>query len=187
MLKKKMKGVMFDSSPSYVEEAKTRYKFQTLMHDYQDLHKETEAKKRKIQVTKRRSRVLLSEVGFLRQRYEELMEYKSREQEEVARIKTLQAQRDVREVALRNPAPVLDLNQIANEEDDEEEIQVQNVVEPMRIEKNAVKFSISRGGKPPLPPRTKDMKLTVCRDIQKGSNRTGKKKISLQDPVALRV
>lgn len=186
-----MKGVMLDSSPSYVEEAKARYKFQTLMQDYQDLHKETEAKKRKIQVTKRRSRVLLSEVGFLRQRYEELMEYKSREQEEVARTKTLQAQRDVlrkdREVALRNPAPVLDLNQIANEEDDEEEIQVQNVVEPMRIEKNAVKFSISRGGKPPLPPRAKDMKLTVCRDIQKGSNRTGKKKISLQDPVALRV
>ncbi|PIA45884.1 hypothetical protein AQUCO_01600258v1 [Aquilegia coerulea] len=195
MLKKKMKGVMMDSSPSYVfeEETNKSRKFQSLMQDYNDLFKETEVRRRNIQLAKRRRQILLAEVRFLRQRYEELMEYQSREQD-LARTQVPQTHQDAhpaersrrdKEAALPNPVPVLDLNQVANDED--EEMEYQHVVEPMKVEKNPMKLSLGRSGKPPLPPRQKDMKLTVCRDIRKGSNRSGKRKISLQDPVPLRV
>ncbi|KAL5698989.1 hypothetical protein ACHQM5_029956 [Ranunculus cassubicifolius] len=204
MLKRKMKGVAMEVSPSqniYEEQGRSR-KFQSLMQDYNDLFKETEEKRKNIQIAKRRKRILMAEVRFLRQRYEELMEYKSREQH-LVRIQAPQMhQRDAlsmersrqdREAHMSNSAPVLDLNQIAND-DDEEEIQVQPLrepvryIEPMRMEKKSVKFAINNvAGKPPLPPRQKDMKLTVCRDVRKGNNRNGKRKISLQDPVALRV
>ncbi|KAF5177802.1 ribosomal RNA small subunit methyltransferase G [Thalictrum thalictroides] len=193
MLKKKMKGVLVDSSPSYVfyDETKSR-KFQSLMQDYNDLFKETEVKRRNIQLAKRRRHILLAEVRFLRQRYEELMEYQSREQD-LARTQIPQTHRDAhpaersgrdKEAALPNMVPVLDLNQVANDED--EEMEFQHVVEPLK-EKSPMKLSLGRNGKPPLPPRQKDLKLTVCRDIRKGSNRSGKRKISLQDPVPLRV
>lgn len=199
MLKRKMKGVAMESSPSqqhhmFEDQSRTR-RFHSLMQDYTDLFKETDEKKKRINLAKRRRHILSAEVRFLRQRYEELMRYKSGDQQLV----TIQPYRDaipvekrgrqVRDANLPSTAPVLDLNQIAN--DEEEEIQGQDAFEPVRktpvkMEKNQMRFLVNKSGKPPLPPRQKDMKLTVCRDIRKGS-KTGKRKISLQDPVALRV
>lgn len=199
----KMKGVaMESSSPSqhhnmFEDQSRSR-KFQSLMQDYTDLFKETEEKRKKINLAKRRRYILSAEVRFLRQRYEELMKYKSGEQQVVTiqepysyreALPFERKGRQVREINLPVATPVLDLNQIAN--DEEEELQGQEAFEPARMmpvkmEKNQLRFFVNKNGKPPLPPRQKDMKLTVCRDIRKGP-KTTKRKIALQDQVALRV
>ncbi|XP_057967412.1 uncharacterized protein LOC131157355 [Malania oleifera] len=81
------------------------------------------------------------------------------------------------EAGLRNPVPVFDLNQISREE---EEFQVNG--EPVRVEEQ--RKSLIRGGN---EEQYVDMKLSACRNISNGSNRAGKRKISWQDQVALRV
>lgn len=64
-------------------------------------------------------------------------------------------------------APIFDLNQISMEEEEEE---VQEIVEDQRKDLH------------------NDLKLSLCRNVGDGStNRSGKRKISWQDPVALRV
>ncbi|XP_050386123.1 uncharacterized protein LOC126802500 [Argentina anserina] len=77
-----------------------------------------------------------------------------------------------KESTKRKNTPVFDLNQVSLEE--EEEIQAN--CEPNK--------SILRGG---IDEQHSDMKLLVCRTIGNGSNRTGKRKITWQDQVALRV
>ncbi|KAF6162472.1 hypothetical protein GIB67_026310 [Kingdonia uniflora] len=95
------------------------------------------------------------------------------------------------EAVLPNPHRVLDLNLMSNE-DEIEEIQMLPV--PPRTQKNSKKFYGARGDRhlpplPPLPPlpSSSDMKLLVCRDNGKIMNPPEKRKISWQDPVALRV
>lgn len=78
----------------------------------------------------------------------------------------------------RKSTPVFDLNQISREE--EEEFQAN--CEPLRIEEP--NKSLLRGGN---DEQHSDMKLLVCRTIGNGSNRSGKRKITWQDQVALRV
>ncbi|CAK9168864.1 unnamed protein product [Ilex paraguariensis] len=77
-MSKKMKGFALDSS-SYGadDDAKTRIKHQTLMQDYQELHKESEAMRDKLETMKHRKLTLLAEVRFLRRRYKYLLENKS--------------------------------------------------------------------------------------------------------------
>ncbi|KAG6625593.1 uncharacterized protein LOC122299511 [Carya illinoinensis] len=67
--------------------------------------------------------------------------------------------------------PVFDLNQISTEEE------LPTDSEPSRK-------SLLRGGS---DEQHNDMKLSICRNIGNGSNRAGKRKISWQDQVALRV
>lgn len=70
--------------------------------------------------------------------------------------------------------PVFDLNQISTGEEDFEEIS--RFDEP--------KKGIIRGGNEET---LNDLKLSICRNVGETSNRAGKRKISWQDPVALRV
>ncbi|KAK2992952.1 hypothetical protein RJ640_007334 [Escallonia rubra] len=303
---KKMKGVVFDSS-SYggYEDVKARFKHQTLMQEYQELQKEVNAKRNKLDNGKQRKLTLLAEVRFLRRRYKYLKNKSGlpREQE-LVQPRNVEIQRknntkvrihdkkkeltrrnlpliskvnqkgqvyvgkedapqtsmpkfdwDQKEtkcngmetalfsptpfpesiqrglmyrggkavvqspmtaidlnskervyggnhVALRNPspdfdlnrnestlsgrgaalqsrAPVFDLNQISTEEEE-----LQNKCEPLRFEE-LKKGLANKGGndEPPL----NDLMLSVCRNVGDGSNRSGKRKISWQDPVALRV
>lgn len=58
---------------------------------------------------------------------------------------------------------------------------MQGTAEQLKIEEP--KKSIFRG----LSDDQHDIKLSVCRNVGDGSNRTGKRKISWQDQVALRV
>ncbi|PRQ46107.1 hypothetical protein RchiOBHm_Chr2g0085521 [Rosa chinensis] len=83
-----------------------------------------------------------------------------------------------KESTKRKNTPVFDLNQVSLEE--EEEIQAD--CEPLRTDEP--NKSILRGG---IDEQHNDIKLLVCRTIGNGSNRSGKRKISWQDPVALRV
>lgn len=63
---------------------------------------------------------------------------------------------------------------------EEEELQFSG--EPWRVEE--LKKTSARGGS---DEQLNDMKLAACRSVGNGSNRTGKRKISWQDQVALRV
>ncbi|KAK8558966.1 hypothetical protein V6N13_098568 [Hibiscus sabdariffa] len=59
------------------EDQRTRFKHQSLMKDFQDLHKETEAMTKKLQMLKERKSTLLAEVRFLKRRHKFLMQNRS--------------------------------------------------------------------------------------------------------------
>ncbi|KAL5772927.1 hypothetical protein ACOSQ2_012851 [Xanthoceras sorbifolium] len=265
MMKKKMKGVAAATSmekpppyPPVYEDSRTRFRHQTLVQDYDELYKETEAMKMKLQMMKQKKLNLLDEVRFLRRRQQYLIanqspkiasEQKSLQpqnskiqRKKVANKKNYSSRKETavahpalgldlnqkgklydgkeatlrnpipvfdlnqklknfrgKEPALRHPAPVLDLNhkeriygkeatpqymtpvfdlnQISMEEEE-----LQYNCEPWRIEDS--KRSLIRGGS---DEQLNDMKLSACRNIGNGPNRTGKRKITWQDQVALRV
>ncbi|XP_058067689.1 uncharacterized protein LOC131217025 [Magnolia sinica] len=189
---KKSKGVV-DSSPSYAvdEEAKARRKHQILMQDFDELEKETESTKKRLLVAKQKKLILSAEVRFLRRRYKYLMknplqktpsEQIVQPQNPKLQIESTARERNfkAKEAAARSQSPVLDLNQISVPEA-EETGEFQVVWEPLRVEKKLKRPSIERDA------MGSDMKKLICRDIGNGSNRTGKRKISWQDQVALRV
>ncbi|XP_016452995.1 uncharacterized protein LOC107777476 isoform X2 [Nicotiana tabacum] len=77
-MSKKMKGVSLESSSYGVfEDSKARLKRQILFQDYQDLHKETDGMRHKLEDSKLRKLRLLAEVLFLRQRRTHLLQLKS--------------------------------------------------------------------------------------------------------------
>ncbi|KAM1154977.1 hypothetical protein EV1_025697 [Malus domestica] len=84
-----------------------------------------------------------------------------------------------KDTAKRKSTPVFDLNQISREEEEEE---FQANYESMRMEEP--NKTLHRGGN---DDQHNDMKLLACRTIGSGSNRSGKRKITWQDQVALRV
>ncbi|WOK96296.1 hypothetical protein Cni_G05003 [Canna indica] len=74
---KKMKKVPKEPSPSnsyasYGVDVRQRLKYQSLLQDYMELHKETEAKKNKLKKTKEKKMQLLAEVRYLRKKYKSL-------------------------------------------------------------------------------------------------------------------
>uniref|UniRef100_A0A5B7AVY3 Uncharacterized protein n=1 Tax=Davidia involucrata TaxID=16924 RepID=A0A5B7AVY3_DAVIN len=123
-MSKKMKMVALDSSPYGVyEDAKTRFKHQTLMQDYQELQKEAEAKRNKLETMKQRKSTLLAEVRFLRRRYKYLLKNKSpkpHQKREFIQPQNLETQsknimkeriHSKKEATLQNSVPVFDINQ----------------------------------------------------------------------------
>ncbi|CAI9098803.1 OLC1v1035511C2 [Oldenlandia corymbosa var. corymbosa] len=141
MMSKKMKKVAVLEAPQLpvYEDAKTRMKHQALLQDYQDLQKEVNDIKNKLDSAKDRKLRLLAEVRFLRRRHKHLIEMKSLGYSQVAppnvgrkgseSSKSRNSKRKdafklpprpeakpkgklyfVKEAALRNTAPVLDLN-----------------------------------------------------------------------------
>ncbi|XP_034700085.1 uncharacterized protein LOC117925240 isoform X2 [Vitis riparia] len=236
-MSKKMKRMVMESSPHAVyEDAKSRFKHQSLLQDFHELQKETEAMNKKLQSVNQNKLTLLAEVRFLRRRYKYLLKNMApktppepelkQPQNSVTQLKNITREKNHsgkqaaamrnpapvfggnmkerihkgkvaalpnpdpgyelnqktrgysgKEAALRNPVPVFDLNKISREE---EEVQVN--VESVGVEEQ--KKSVIRGGN---DDQHSDMKLSVCRNIGNGPNRAGKRKISWQDQVALRV
>ncbi|KAJ4709575.1 Ribosomal RNA small subunit methyltransferase G [Melia azedarach] len=261
---KKMKGVVAAASMertpvfSGYDDPRARFRHQSLMQDYEELLKETEAQKNKLQMMKQKKLTLLSEVRFLRRRQEFLManqplaqtvnqnsvkpqhsqiqskkipKERNRSRKVAAlshpalgfdlnrrgktynnkqatlqnaipvfdlnqKLKTYRGKESTfqksmpvldlnqkekvynrKEAAVHNMTPVFDLNQISREE---EELEFNS--EPWRVEESK-KSSIRGGG----DEQHNDVKLSVCRNIGNGANRAGKRKISWQDQVALRV
>ncbi|XP_016484286.1 uncharacterized protein LOC107804863 isoform X2 [Nicotiana tabacum] len=77
-MSKKMKRVSLESSSYGVfEDTKARLKHQTLFQDYQELHKETDGMRHKLEDSKLRKLRLLAEIRFLRQRRVYLLQLKS--------------------------------------------------------------------------------------------------------------
>ncbi|XP_040997935.1 uncharacterized protein LOC121243940 [Juglans microcarpa x Juglans regia] len=252
-MKKTKRAVVMESSPYAVyEDPRTRFKHQSLLQDFEELQKETEDMKRKLQIMKQKKLTLSAEVRFLRKRYKHLIANESSNQ--LPKQDFVQTQKfDIRrtsttnrknyskkEAALRPPVPAPDLNR---------KERIYNVTEA-HLQKPALVFDLNQkartfngkgaalqtsapifdmsqkerifSGKDAtkrqmtpvfdlnqisteeeLPtdsePSRKsllrvgsdeqhnDMKLSICRNIGNGSNRAGKRKISWQDQVALRV
>ncbi|MED6218812.1 hypothetical protein PIB30_030134 [Stylosanthes scabra] len=82
-----------------------------------------------------------------------------------------------KEASKKNITPFFDLNQISREEEE-----LQGNSEPMMIEEPKRSTQRVVGDE-----QQNDIMLSACRNIGDGSNRTGKRKISWQDQVALRV
>ncbi|XP_027330182.1 uncharacterized protein LOC113846295 [Abrus precatorius] len=255
---KKLKGVVTMDPPYGVyKDQRTRLRHQSLLQDYEDLQKDTEAMRRKLQATKQKKLLLSAEVRFLRQRYKYLLKHpipKSQSKQELVKQQKLKIQapiiskgrnykrkestsrpptgshlnpngrlsngvevilpktghvfdlnqnarsfskkdashhnsapvfdlnhRDMiqsgKEATKKSVTPFFDLNQISREEEE-----LQGNSEPMKIEepKRSMQRVVS-------DEQHNDIKLSVCRNVGDGSNRAGKRKISWQDQVALRV
>ncbi|XP_010929166.1 uncharacterized protein [Elaeis guineensis] len=193
------------SSSSYMtagEEARARFKYQGLLQDYEELIKETEAKNKKFQQTKQKKLKLLAEVKFLRSKYKTLLETPS--QAAPCRLKkqtrkmqasvgisqppnavvrsevpTKHRNQRIMEGAAPSTSAVIDLNQISLPNGEEmEEFHVR--LEPLKMEKLKWCSIDGDGGE-------NDLKLSICGGVENNSNRVGKRKISWQDRVALRV
>ncbi|CAN0912228.1 hypothetical protein LINGRAPRIM_LOCUS788 [Linum grandiflorum] len=237
---KKMKG--FSVTASGYEDPRIRFKHESLMQDYDQLFKETEDKRKRLEVMKQKKLTLMAEVSFLRRRFKQLTEIQVQngkpESQSVMKSKKVrnkgvnsspasrraapkkfdlnrkgkesidlnQKQKShfgrEAEAAMRlipdlnekekmfgvkeggvhvrnNNAPIFDLNEISREE---EELQTND--EMTRTEDPRMTTSSLRGG---IDEQHNDVKLSSgCRN-NVPSSRAGKRKISWQDPVALRV
>ncbi|CAI0427566.1 unnamed protein product [Linum tenue] len=280
----KMKGVAaaavtVGSSSPYAaagagyDDPRIRFKHESLMQDYEELLKETEAKRKRLEMMKQRKMTLMAEVSFLRRRFEYLTETqtqnpkpeqkllpsqttvinkskKARNKKTISsnhkppasasrqpapkfdlnrkgRVYTVKdsvaarssaapsidlnqkqqksyyvgreaAMRNSgvipdlnekermlggKDAAARNNAPFFDLNQISTEE---EELQTNGATMTMtRIEEPRI-LSTLHGGIIDEQ-LNNDLKLSACRNLGNMPSRVGKRKISWQDPVALRV
>ncbi|KAL8037332.1 hypothetical protein ABFX02_11G032400 [Erythranthe guttata] len=245
MSKRRNKAVVLDSAPpSYgggggggmYEDSRARLKHQTLMQEYQELQKEVNGMKSKLEAGKQRKMMLAAEVRFLRRRYQHFVESRnminsSEKEKNVQRPKSIKQTVNRKEVghtrlsqvpepkpkrkrvtsrgetstkktkpvldtSLRNSvvafdlnqdsynsgcgkeasfpsrAPIFDLNEISTGDED-----FQSNVE-------AVKKTRSTNEEV-----QNDLMLSICRNGGEvvPSSRVGKRKISWQDPVALRV
>ncbi|KAG6410507.1 hypothetical protein SASPL_128568 [Salvia splendens] len=85
----------------------------------------------------------------------------------------------VRELSLPSRAPIFDLNEISMGDEDED----------FQTNDEEVKYEESRRSlmRHPNDEVQNDLMLSICRNAGEGSSRVGKRKISWQDPVALRV
>ncbi|XP_010942071.1 uncharacterized protein [Elaeis guineensis] len=209
MMKKVRRVPLMESSPpssSYMaagEEARARFKYQGLLQDYEELVKESEAKKQKLQWAKQKKLRLSAEVKFLRRKYRCLLEnpsqatlYRLKKQSRkmpstsvciyeqpnpIVQSEVPPKDRNHRavEAAAPSTSTAIDLNQISSPNGEEmEEFQVG--WEPLKLEKSKRYSTDGEGG-------ANDLKLSICRDVGNNSNRVGKRKISWQDQVALRV
>ncbi|XP_015059733.1 uncharacterized protein LOC107005606 isoform X1 [Solanum pennellii] len=77
MSKKMKRGALESSSYGVFEDTKDRLKHQTLLQDYKELQKETDAARHKLEDSKLRKLRLQAEVRFLRQRHKHLLQSKS--------------------------------------------------------------------------------------------------------------
>lgn len=259
---KKMKAVAasMNPPPDVYMDHRSMMRHQSLLQDYEDLNKETEAMRRKLEAVKQKKLILSAEVRFLRQRYKYLLKHplpKPQPKQEVLKPQKLKikepkiskgrnynrkestlrphaasklnpkervfnggavedtlqktshvfdlnqngrslSKKDTsfhssaapvldsnhkdrvqsgKEAAKKSVTPFFDLNQISREE---EELEGDN--QSMWIEeqkKNAQRVVNEE--------QINDIKLSVCRNIGEGSSRAGKRKITWQDQVALRV
>ncbi|XP_026666422.2 uncharacterized protein LOC103722143 isoform X2 [Phoenix dactylifera] len=204
MVMKKGRRVAMESSPSSAsylvgEDARAWFRHQSLLQDYEELLKETEAKRKQLQKAHQKKLKLLAEVRFLRKRYRCLMKNPSqkttyrlkkqspkipaqvvchgRASNPVTQEQVHQKDRSYigREAAVPSTSAVLDLNQNGEEM---KEFQVQ--WEPLKVGK--LNKCSTEGDL-----AANDLRLSICRDVGKGVNRAGKRKLTWQDHVALKV
>ncbi|XP_062196359.1 uncharacterized protein LOC133899385 [Phragmites australis] len=181
-------------------------RYRGLLQDYRELVKETEAKKRRLRMEKLKKQRLLAEVKFLRRRFKSLSENPS--QTVVCRVRnpamppTLRIEawaedakhRSVgssgksQAVQLRQDGPpmvppVIDLNEACELSYDE--------VETEEFHGYPEQLSIDKVKRYPLEgvgaAGPSDVKMPVFLDVRNPAGQPGKKKISWQDQLALKV
>ncbi|GMI92498.1 INO80-BINDING PROTEIN 2B [Hibiscus trionum] len=231
-----MKGIaVADAVKEYdlYEDQRARFRYPSHMEDFEDLRKETESMRKKLQMMKEQRSTLLSEVKFLKRRREFLVQNQStaerhfmQPQNVVFKSKsnlkakkstgkgaslsramgsdlkhkqqksfggkeepTLRSSLSVldlnqkerlcsgKEATARSMKPNFDLNQISREE---EELQAQsNAVGIEDFKRSSIRIGSDE--------QHNDVKISACRNTGNRPSRTGKRKISWQDQVALRV
>ncbi|XP_059460947.1 uncharacterized protein LOC132190083 [Corylus avellana] len=173
-MKAKMKRVSMDSHqsrPTNVE-AKAKLKYQNLLQDYLELQKEFVSKKRKLQTAKLNRENLLSEVRFLRRRRKYLLKSQSPKDEpkfvqehnsdECGQLPANERNYNVNEAVLKDRSPMPDMKRISNDEEHDLDRKEDIVCELLRVENKPKNCLIN-------------------------DKIVEKKKISLQDQVALKV
>ncbi|XXG51828.1 hypothetical protein AAC387_Pa03g0312 [Persea americana] len=191
---KKMKGVSLGSSAYGVvdqEEVRTRFKHQSLLQDFGELEKETELMKKRLQKTKRKKLTLLAEVRFLRRRYEFLIKNPPQEtsleplipfqnpvvHREVAAKERIYTEKDF---IVSRPYKHLDLNaSLLGGEEEAGMLKLDR--EPLRVDKKLKRCSTTKVAAP-----ASNVNFSISRDVGNGSDRSAKRRVSWQDPVALR-
>ncbi|EHA8590209.1 hypothetical protein COCNU_scaffold016225G000030 [Cocos nucifera] len=196
MVMKKGRRVAMEASPSSCfllgEEARARFRHESLLQDYQELLKETEAKRKQSQKINQKKLKLLAEVKSQFTTSDLLVVLDGVDScgkvlghgeapSPVTQHELHQKDRSymVREAAVPSTSAVLDLNQ-ASLPDGEEMEEFQGELEPMKVDK--LNKCSTEGD-----PVANDLKLLICRDVGNGVNRGGKRKITWQDQVALKV
>ncbi|KAF3791343.1 hypothetical protein EJ110_NYTH14635 [Nymphaea thermarum] len=178
---------------------KLMLKHQSLKQDFDDLLRETQALKARLQEARNKRLRLIAEVRFLRRRHKLLTcdsshantkERTVQPQKSEAPIGTDNWRKSHKEedVATMRNRSLLDLNQ-ASDSNMEYNGGVQVVWEPLRLEKKAKMVAIEGGDT-----LANDLRLSICRGVGNGignndggKERMGKRKISWQDQVALKV
>lgn len=203
MLKKKIRVSKEPSlaSTSYFpvgEEARARFKYHCLLQDYQELLKETKEKRERLEKILQKKSQLLAEVKFLRRKFQQFSttqtaQFKLKKQSHkfpspsvcIAQPKNPVFQTElhlksrsqkVKQIPITISTPLLDLNQTG------EEMERFDVEEKLLNVDRLKRFS--REGRDVL---ANDSRLSICRDTRICSNPAGKRKVSWQDQLTLRV
>ncbi|CAB4265878.1 unnamed protein product [Prunus armeniaca] len=157
-----MKRVAVNSHKSQPvdEEARLNFRHESLLQDYLERQKEFVSKKKKLQAARQKRDILLGEIGFLRRRHRHLLKIKSAETEpEVQQQKSdIQPKKFSRKRKSDANEAVLNKPSQVSPEGGGEQI----VSEPIRVEKKPKNCLVD-------------------------DKKVGKKKIALQDQVALNV
>ncbi|CAO2187720.1 unnamed protein product [Urochloa humidicola] len=188
---------------------RARLRYQVLLQDYQELLKEAEAKKRRLHMERLSKRKLLAEVKFLRKRYKSLSENPS--QTIVCRVKNPAMPPASRAAAWANDAhhrsvqaigsssrsqpvqwrqdvaprapPVIDLNEACEPGYDEMEMgDHHGYQEPLGVDK-VRRYQMERDA----TAGPSEVRIPAFWDARSPVGRAGKRKISWQDQLALRV
>ncbi|WOL19055.1 hypothetical protein Cni_G27852 [Canna indica] len=182
-------------------EVKARFRHQSLLQDYEDLLKETQAKRMKLRQANQKKPRLLAEVKFLRRKYKSLSRKPSgnfpfllnkkpqcvlsqffligQPSNPSVHLPAKGQSHIVRDSCIRSSSAVIDLNQASlpiGEDLDEHHVNLE-LAKADKLRKN----SMDRN------PVANDLNLSVCRDVGHGPTQVKKRNITWQDQVALRV
>ncbi|WZY81117.1 hypothetical protein YC2023_027501 [Brassica napus] len=159
------------------EDLKVRLRHHSLMQDYQELHMDTVAMRKRLKTMRERKATLMAEVRFLRRRYRHLRQrdqpVKQPPGVKKVRGRSNGGKKSKTQIVRVEVSPDNKRSEAEGEEEEETEAG-NNSEERMRVE-DSKRISIIE------MQQQKEMKLSSCRDGENGSN---KRKISWQDPVA---
>nr|CAD1840225.1 unnamed protein product [Ananas comosus var. bracteatus] len=198
---KRVRWVAMESAPSSAsfpggEEARARFKHQSLLQDYVELLKETEAKRKQVLEKKQKKLKLLNEVKFLRRKFKSLTEnpsqktsYRLKKQLQKVPSSSRRAMQNAtptkerssidKEASMPSTFGVIDLNQVSLPNDEE--------MEEFAVKWEPVKFDSMKKDKMEGKALASDLNLPTFRDNGNGASRFGKRKITWHGQVALRV
>lgn len=181
------------------EEARARFKYCCLLQDYQELLKETKEKRERLEKMLQKKSHLLVEVKFLRQKFQQLSTTQTAQmnlKKQSHRLPTPSAciiqphnpllqtelplntrNQKLKQILIPTSPALLDLNQVFLPAG--EEMERFNVEERLLNASRLSRFSREGGAN--------DSMFSICRDRRIGSNRAGKRKVSWQDQLTLRV
>ncbi|XP_062192445.1 uncharacterized protein LOC133895935 isoform X1 [Phragmites australis] len=180
-------------------------RYRGLLHDYQELLKETEARKRRLHLDRLKKQMLLAEVKFLRKRFKSLSE--NQWQTIVCRVRNPAMPLATRTTAwAEHPSvhavgsssksqpvqprqdgpprasPVIDLNEACEQSYEMEVEDNHGYREPLSIGKAKIYPMEDDAGAGPS-----DVRMPAFWDVRNPVGRAGKRKIAWQDQLALRV